>query len=103
MRHPNRLATNRTIKGLAAGGRLEAVDEGLIGLARASADLLDAAMADPEEKSYALAALGRLHLQTLLALTGKDSGDGGSGLAEIIAALSTPLGYPADRAAESRS
>jgi hypothetical protein len=93
VQHKNRTATNKTIRGLAAGGRLEQVDEGLVGLARATADLLDAAMADPDEATYAVAALGRLHLATLSALTGKEDAGGDGGLAEIVAALSTPAGY----------
>jgi hypothetical protein len=98
VRRANRNATRATITALQAGGRLEGIDTALVGLARVTADMLDEAMAD-DEKSYALAALGRLHLQTVLALTGKDSGTGDAGLAEIIAALSTPLGYPTDQPA----
>jgi hypothetical protein len=99
LRHPNRTATRRSIAALRSGGRLEPVDDGVVGLAVTTADLLDAAIADPDEKAYAVAALGRLHLASLLALSGKVPADADAGLAEVIAALSTPLGYPAQRPA----
>jgi hypothetical protein len=98
VRRANRSATRKTIVAMQAGGRLEGIDAALVGLARVTADMLDEALAD-DEKGYALAGLGRLHLQTVLALTGKDAGTGDAGLAEIIAALSTPLGYPTDQPA----
>jgi hypothetical protein len=69
----------------------------MIGLTKATADLLDQAIADPEEKAYAVAALGRLHLSALMALLGRETGDADIGLSEVIAALSTPLGYAGDR------
>ena len=94
MRHPNRLATRRTVAALRSGGRLEGADDGVVGLALSTADLLDAAIGDPEEKAYAVAALGRLHLAALVALSGKVPADADVGLAEVIAALSTPLGHP---------
>jgi hypothetical protein len=85
------------VAALRAGGRLVEVDEARIGLARATADLFDQAIADPEEKAYAVAALGRLHLAALMALEGREGGDADIGLSEVIAALSTPLGYAGDR------
>jgi hypothetical protein len=67
-----------------------------VGLARATADLLDEAIADPEQPAYARAAIGRLHLAALQCLLGKDvSADGG--LDAVISALSTPLEYPSER------
>ena len=98
MHHPNRLATRRTVAALRSGGRLEGADDGVVGLALSTADLLDAAIGDPEEKAYAVAALGRLHLAALVALSGKVPADADVGLAEVIAALSTPMGYPAQPA-----
>jgi len=97
MRHRNRTATNKTIRGLAAGGRLEQIDMGLVGLAQATAELLDAAIADPDEPTYAVAAMGRLHLATLTALTGKEDADVDEGLSAVIAALSTPMGHAEDQ------
>ena len=97
MQHKNRLATKKTVEAMRAGGRLEPVDQALVGLATATADLLDAAIADPEEPTYAVAALGRLHLATLNALTGKEDTDVDAGLSSVIAALSTPMGHPEDQ------
>ena len=91
MRRPNRTATRQTIAGLQATGRLEAVDQGVVGLARATADLFDEAIADPEERAYARAAIGRLHLAVLQTLTGKQVEDADAGLSEVIAALSAPM------------
>jgi hypothetical protein len=102
MRHKNRLATNKTVRAMAAGGRLEGVDEGLVGLAQTTADLFDAALADPDEPTYARAAVGRLHLAALTALVGKEEASADAGIAEIIGALSTPLGYATDQPAEPR-
>jgi hypothetical protein len=96
VRRQNRTATARTIAALRAGGRLVDVDEATIGLAKATADLFDEAIADPEEKAYAVAALGRLHLAAVMALQGREGGDADIGLSEVIAALSTPLGYAGD-------
>jgi len=93
MRRPNRTATRRTIRALRDGGRLEPTDDAMVGLAMTTADLLDEAVADPDEKTYAVAALGRLHLATVMALQGRESGDADGGLSEVIAALSTPMGY----------
>jgi len=91
MRRPNRTATRQTIAGLQATGRLEDVDQGVVGLARATADLFDEAIADPEERAYARAAIGRLHLAVLQTLTGKQVEDADAGLSEVIAALSAPM------------
>jgi hypothetical protein len=99
VRRANRIATRRSIAALRSGGRLEPADDGVVGLAVTTADLLDAALDDPDEKAYAVAALGRLHLAALLALSGKVPADADAGLADVIAALSTPLGYPAERPA----
>ena len=92
MRHPNRLATRRTINALSATGRLEQCDAALVGLAQATADLVDTALADPAAPAHARAAVGRLHLATLLALTGKVTADADAGLSEVIAALSAQMG-----------
>jgi hypothetical protein len=97
VRRQNRTATRRTIVALRYVGRLAEVDEAVVGLAQATADLLDEAIADPDEKTYAVAAIGRLHLAALMALQGRESGDVDAGLSEVIAALSTPLGYAGDR------
>src|SRR6516225_7003937 len=97
VRHRNRLATKKTISAMAAGGRLEGVDEGLVGLALTTADLFDGVLDDPDEAAYARAAVGRLHLATLSALVGKEEASADAGISEVIAALSTPLGYATDQ------
>jgi hypothetical protein len=88
----NRRATGTTIKALKSTGRLEHCDEALMGLARCSADALDQALAY-ESKAYAIAAVGRWHLMVLQALLGRPEEQGDSAYAEVIAALSGPLGY----------
>ena len=100
MRHRNRAATNKTVRAMAAGGRLEGIDQGLVGLAQTTADLFDAALDDPDEPTYARAAVGRLHLAALTALVGKEEAGVDTGISEVIAALSTPLGYATDQPAE---
>jgi hypothetical protein len=93
MKHPNRLATNRTVRAMRAGGRLEPIDAAAIAAAQTTADLLDQAIVDGEMKGYEVAALGRLHLAALLALIGKEADDVDEGIAAVIAALSTPMGH----------
>jgi hypothetical protein len=97
MRHTNRLATKRTVKAMAAGGRLEPVDEAAVAAALTSADLLDASTADPDQPTYAKAAAIRAHLAALATLTGKEVVSADAGLAEVISALSTPAGYPPEQ------
>jgi len=94
VRRRNSDATERTIKALSKGGRLEPVDDAMVGLARATAQLLDHAIGDPDEPTYARAAVVRAHLAALVALTGKETADVDAGIAEVVAALSTPLGKP---------
>ena len=93
MKHANRLATRRTIRALKAGGRLEHADEAVVGMVLATAELFDEIIADPEERAYARAAIGRLHLAAVLALMGKEESDVDACLSEVISALSAPLGY----------
>jgi hypothetical protein len=76
-----------------AGGRLEPVDEAAVAAALTSADLLDAAMDDPDQAAYARAQAVRAHLAALATLTGRDTGNADDGVSAIIAALSTPAGY----------
>jgi hypothetical protein len=91
----NRRGTGAALKALQAGGQLEGVDEGLVAMARATADLFDGAIRSGE-KHYAIAAIGRLHLSVLLAVMGRmpepvDS----DGSAELLAFLNSPavLGF----------
>ena len=77
-----------------AGGRLEGVDEAAVATAMTTAELLDDVIANPDEPTYARAAVVRAHLAALVALTGKETADVDAGLAEVVAALSTPLGHP---------
>jgi hypothetical protein len=94
VKHPNRLATKRTISAMAAGGRLEPIDQAAQAAALTSADLLDAAVADPDQPTYAKAAAIRAHLAALATLTGKEAADVDEGISAVIRALSTPLGHP---------
>jgi hypothetical protein len=66
----NRRGTGTAIRALGDLGRLERVDQGLVDMARATADLFDRSIASGE-KTYATAAAGRLHLTVLLALMGR--------------------------------
>ena len=86
----------RTIRALDTTGQLEQVDAAIVGLVRATADLLDEAIGNPDEPAYARAALGRLHLAVVQTLTGKGAADGDAALDAVIAALSTPVGYVTD-------
>jgi hypothetical protein len=99
MHHPNRLATKRTVAAMRAGGRLEGIDAAAIAVALTSADLLDTAVSDPDQPTYAAAAAIRAHLAALAALIGKDQADVDEGISAVIAALSTPMGHAEDRPA----
>jgi hypothetical protein len=94
VRYRNRAATKKTVAAMRAGGRLEGIDEAAVAAALTSAELLDDAMSDPEQPTYARAAAVRAHLAALMTLTGKEVADVDAGLTQVIAALSTPLGKP---------
>ena len=80
-----------------AGGRLEGVDQAAVAAALTSANLLDAAMDDPDQPAYAKAQAVRAHLAALAALVGKDAYVGDDGVSAVIAALSTAASYPEKR------
>ena len=77
-----------TVRAMRDTGRLEAIDAGLLALARVAADELDAACRDDDESRYTRATLiGRYHT-VLDALVNRDVGDD---LADLFAEdLDTP-------------
>ena len=85
----NRRATSSAINALHQEERYERIDEGLVGLCRFTADLLDEAR-DGGQKLYAIAAVGRLHLAATLALLHRfpveqpDPDDAGSEIVRIL-------------------
>jgi hypothetical protein len=66
----NRRGTGSALRALQASEQLGKVDEGLVAMARATAELFDDAIRSGA-KHYAIAAIGRLHLATLLAVMGR--------------------------------
>lgn len=96
-RGPNRRALGRTITALERSGRLEAVDAAKVELARTLAATLDGAVADDDESRFvrsAVAARYQAALTWLFAAPTPD--DVGDDLAQLLAALSTPLGDAGD-------
>jgi hypothetical protein len=82
--------------------RFEAVDEGLAGMARATADLLDEAIAG-EQKLYAIAAAGRLHLSVTLALLHRfpvEQPGEDDGISELLGVLQDPKWLATDASDE---
>lgn len=78
-------------------GQLEAVDQGLVALARTLADSMDAEVVDPEGSRYTVGNLSGRLFPVLLELRGerRDPGDGGgvdAELAALVAALRDPEG-----------
>jgi P27 family predicted phage terminase small subunit len=86
----NRAATERTISALRAGGRLEEVDAAAAALARHLATALD--LVDAARYPAQTASLARTQLATLRALRGIEDDQNPSGLDELLAYLSAPLG-----------
>jgi hypothetical protein len=85
------LATSRTIAALKTTGKLERCDEGLLSLARCSADVLDDAI-NYGEKLYSVAAAGRWHLAVLQTLLGRVPAEPEDDLAALLASMSTMTG-----------
>ena len=88
----NRRAVGQSITALKAGGLLEKSDESVCARARASAEVLDDALAFGDAKAYALSNLMRTHLMICEALRsrwGPDDGDNAYG--EVIAGPSAPF------------
>jgi hypothetical protein len=91
----NRRAVGQAIAALKAGGLLERSDEAVCALARCSADLLDESLAYQDSKLYAISGMMRTHLVIVEALVRRvTTAAPDDTLAEVIAALSTPLGWP---------
>jgi hypothetical protein len=91
----NAAATEKTIASLRRGGRIEGVDAAALALARHLALGLDTV--DPARYPAQTASLARIHLATLKSLRGIDDNDAAhdAGIDELLAALSTEVGDPA--------
>jgi len=89
-RYRNQAAVERTITGLRNLGRLEPVDDATVALTRTLADAMD--RVDPTTYPAQLASLARAQLASLRMLRGASEDDSDSGLSDIIAALSSPMG-----------
>jgi hypothetical protein len=85
-------AANRTIRALHKSGHLEPVDDVLIETVRYTAKSLDQLPSSTSAASKA--SLVRAHLAAVRLLVGGNDVVDDGGISEIIAALSTPLGYP---------
>jgi hypothetical protein len=83
-----------TLAALSQSERFEPPDESLAALARSTADLFDSAIADPTQKLYAVAAIGRLHLAVLQARVHQSSdrvtNDEDAVVNELLAYLRSP-------------
>jgi hypothetical protein len=80
-----------TVRALRTTGRLEAVDAGLLALARVAADELDAACRDDDESRYTRATLIGRYAAVLDSLVNRDPGDDLADLADLFAEdLDTP-------------
>jgi hypothetical protein len=89
-----RRAVGQAISALKAGGVLERSDEGVCALARASAEILDDALAYGDVKAYALSNLMRTHLLIVEALRSRaESAPVDQGLMDVIAAMSIGASY----------
>ena len=80
-----------TVRAMRATGRLEAIDAGLLALARVAADELDDACRDVDESRYTRATLIGRYATVLDALVHRDPGDDLADLADLFAEdLDTP-------------
>jgi hypothetical protein len=86
----NAAAIERTVAALRSGGRIEEVDAATVALARHLAAALDAV--DPVEYPAQVASLARAQLGTLRILRGAAVDADDDGLADLVAALSGPMG-----------
>ena len=86
----NASAVERTVAALRVGGRLEAVDDATVALARTLAQALDTV--DPVDMPAQVASLARAQLSALKLLRGVTDHDVDDGLADLLAALHGPLG-----------
>ncbi|MFL6052586.1 MAG: hypothetical protein ACJ72W_06670 [Actinoallomurus sp.] len=80
-----------TVRAMRQTGRLEAIDAGLLALARVAADELDDACRDTDESRYTRATLIGRYATVLDALVNRDPGDDLADLADLFAEdLDTP-------------
>jgi hypothetical protein len=84
-------AARRTVAALRKAGSLEDVDDLAIAGVLYSSHYLD--HLDPLASPAHVASILRAHQAGLKLLLGRDGGAEDDGLAEVIAALNTPLGY----------
>jgi hypothetical protein len=86
-----RRGLDETLRAMRDTGRIEAIDAGLLALARVAADELDDACRDTDESRFTRATLiGRYHT-VLDALVNRDPGDDLADLADLFAEdLDTP-------------
>ena len=89
----NQAATERTLTALRAGGRLEEVDSAAAALARHLARALD--QVNAAQYPAQTASLARVQLAALRTLRGIEDDQNTSGVDELLAYLSAPLGNTA--------
>lgn len=89
-RGPNLRALGATHTAMRAAGQLEAVDEVVVVLARTTAGLLDAALADPDESRFVIARLVAEHRENVTLLRSLAPA-GGDALDDLLRELSTPV------------
>jgi P27 family predicted phage terminase small subunit len=91
LKRRNQAATERTLKSLSEGGRLEPIDAAAVALTRTLAEALD--RVDPETYPAQMATLARVQLAALRMLRGKsDDDDDSAALSDPISAMSTEMG-----------
>jgi hypothetical protein len=94
----NQLAVERQLKAMRAAGRIEDVDAGVVALARSTAAALDDAGQAARLGSTAwaeVASIARAHLAAVQALRGTGQGESVDEVDRLLAALSGPMGDPA--------
>jgi hypothetical protein len=83
-------STRRTVTALRKRACLGPEHEALVALAESTARSIDAAIADPAEKKYAVAQLARAHLEVVRALLAGLGNESLDPFAALVSELSTP-------------
>jgi hypothetical protein len=83
-------STRRMVTALQKRSSLGPEHAALVALAESTARAIDAAVADPTEKKYAVAQLARAHLEVLRALLTSMPGEPHDSFAAIVAELAQP-------------
>ena len=86
-----------TIRAMLEAGRLEAVDDAVVELVRATARALEGAESDPLTSYGEWSAVARAHLAALERLGSVGTGSGPDALEALLAELSGPMGDKARR------